>query len=487
MESFEVPITQSPEMVKRLGDETYHTPEEALDELMQNAWDAGATFARITVNTTKIIFEDDGQGFNKERIIAFCTQGTDYKKKHPRIGFRNKAGNKGIGRYAVFKLSNICEVRTKIKEGTIYNWIMDNTKFFVGNKCEFFKNNILWAKNNNTGSEFLMTDLTESGEILLERIEKLKQLIIRNWDVSKIKVIVNGETLEHEDIEYEKKYRIDLDIKINGIPVKGTIGLATREGSVNGVLIKVRDRGVGRPKLFGIERTAKYGLLISRLRGVIHINSFADIVNVSRNDFIKTKKYEEVMSKIKSIIISDILEKKMQQQDKVKNSKLDKLFKSVIKDINEFLKQKFKEKKGVYADLGGDHEEDGEEEAYKLEDGDTRDGGHGGHSDKEEKGKDIIGVTTIRKSMTGHLKIGKYNWILRRGSEGSGNRLVVVNNIKREIIVNDDHPSFKVYYNEKNLKFLIIEVIHSATLDDEEFPNGKIRELIDDTMRQFLK
>lgn len=486
MESFEVPITQSPEMVKRLGEETYSTPENAMDELVQNAYDSGASKIKITINESKIIFEDDGQGFNKERIIAFCTQGTNYKVKHNQIKGKAVAGNKGIGRYAIFKLSNLCEVRTKIDTGCIYSWTLNNTRFYAGNKCQFYKNSVLWGKENLTGTEFLMSSLTEAGRELKDRIERLKQLIIRNWDVESLKIYINGEKLKPEHIKYEKDYELDVDLNINENIVVGKIGLAEKEGQVNGVLIKVNGRGVGRPKLFGVDKNAKYGLLISRLRGVLHIDSFADIINISRDDFIKTKKYCQVKEKLRDKIIL-LLEKKLKHQEKLKNSKMNKLFKKILDDVNKLLAKIFKEKKGTFESLAGDYKEEKGEEAFKLEDGNTRPSGGEGHIKPQNEGKDIVGVTEIKK-YPNKLRIGKYNYNIRMGSEGPGNKLIVVRADKREVVVNTDHPAFKSFQTEKTMRFLFLEIIYSATLEDVEFPNEKIREIIDETMRNmFIK
>jgi len=481
---FKIKITQSPEMIKRLGEETYTTPEDAIDELVQNGMDAGAKNIRIGIGQNKIVFEDDGMGFSKERFNAFCTQGTSYKKKHPKVKGKTVAGNKGIGRYAIFKLTNLCEARSKIKSEVAYYWKIDNNSFFAGNNCKFIET--IWNKPYNNGTEFLMTNLTDSGKELSRRTEKLKQLIIRNWDVEKTNIFVNNEKLLPELINYEEDFVIYIDEKINNIYVKGKIGLTTREGNINGVLIKVNNRGVGKPKLFGIENMGRYGLLTPRLRGVLYIDSFADIINVSRNDFLETPKYSEVTGVIKDKIIV-LLEKKKKKKKKEQIGKVSDYLKKIFKELNKVLNDIFKKREGVFKSLTGKYNEDEKgNESYDLDEGEER-GGEGKGGEGDNPSKDIIGIKNIKPNKEGKLKIGKYNWDYDIAPKGIEEKLVVVEKDILKVVVNTDHPAFKLYTKPSNKIFLFMEVIYSLALQDEDFTKEKVRQLIDESIRNIMK
>ncbi len=117
-------------LITMLGDQLIKNERIALVELIKNAYDADAEWVRVsfvnfnndfTINeNSKIIIEDNGNGMNREIIEKhWLNPATPEKTKRKRI--KNKTdkgriiqGEKGIGRFAIFKLGkkvNICTRR----------------------------------------------------------------------------------------------------------------------------------------------------------------------------------------------------------------------------------------------------------------------------------------------------------------------------------------------------------------------------------------
>src|ERR1700730_10586266 len=74
--------------IKHLGLQMYSTLPPVIGELVSNAWDADATFAKITIPSTPInelserVVEDDGSGMSDQDIRnAYLVVGRDRRKE----------------------------------------------------------------------------------------------------------------------------------------------------------------------------------------------------------------------------------------------------------------------------------------------------------------------------------------------------------------------------------------------------------------------
>ena len=82
------------------------SPRHVLSELLQNADDAGATTARVTISNGVFAFEHDGGDFTSDQFQSLCRFGFSNKRTLHTIGFR------GIGFKATFSLGGSVEVHT---------------------------------------------------------------------------------------------------------------------------------------------------------------------------------------------------------------------------------------------------------------------------------------------------------------------------------------------------------------------------------------
>lgn len=109
------------ELISRLGNELVARQETALSELVKNSYDADATHVtlRFINSLTKggiLVIEDNGVGMTKEQLInGFMRISSGDKILHPvsQKYNRSKAGQKGIGRFAVQRLGDELEIETR--------------------------------------------------------------------------------------------------------------------------------------------------------------------------------------------------------------------------------------------------------------------------------------------------------------------------------------------------------------------------------------
>lgn len=112
-------------LLQLLGDQLIGSPRLAMFELVKNAYDADAskvdiTFSGIGSENESITVRDDGEGMDRDIITGVWLEpGADFREQQRRERRRSKRfhrlplGEKGVGRFAVHKLGNHIEVRTK--------------------------------------------------------------------------------------------------------------------------------------------------------------------------------------------------------------------------------------------------------------------------------------------------------------------------------------------------------------------------------------
>ena len=128
-------------LISRLGRELVARQETAVAELVKNAYDADARqvtliFSEADAPGGRLEIQDDGLGMTREQLIAgFMRLSSSEKVENPTSPRykRQRAGRKGIGRFAVQRLGNKLTVRTQTKElPSILEVTIDWDAFTVG-------------------------------------------------------------------------------------------------------------------------------------------------------------------------------------------------------------------------------------------------------------------------------------------------------------------------------------------------------------------
>lgn len=99
-------------IVRRLGRELVSARETALAELVKNSYDADATKVSVVISSLdkpggRLVIEDNGEGMTFDQVRdGFLRISSDEKERSPlsAIYKRKRAGQKGIGRFAVERL-----------------------------------------------------------------------------------------------------------------------------------------------------------------------------------------------------------------------------------------------------------------------------------------------------------------------------------------------------------------------------------------------
>ena len=294
-----------------------HSPDVALTELVANAWDAGASFVKISLPTERdkrIIIEDDGTGLTTEQFHKRWMKLGYNRIKHqghivqfpPGVnGNRLAYGRNGIGRHALLCFNDEYNVTTKC-EGIKSDFIISTSS-----EMQPF---IIKKESTKTTTEKHGTVLDVIAKRNLPAPDRVLDVIsARFLHDPQFTVMINGKSVpleQHSGLVDSKDIIVDgINLKVHFIDSHK----AARTTIYQGVAFWQGGRLVGEPSwvlgteviIDGRTRFAK------RYTVVVKTNDLADYI---REDWTGFKK-DELMDKIYKVIseyvneISEILQR----------------------------------------------------------------------------------------------------------------------------------------------------------------------------------
>lgn len=130
----EIAFNISARAAKLIGQENFANAEGAVIELVKNGYDADATACIIVFRESDscLYIIDDGEGMTEEVLTKYwMTIGTDHKNNNSATGGKSriKTGAKGIGRFALDRLGNSCELITNTEKTIPIEWNVSWSQF----------------------------------------------------------------------------------------------------------------------------------------------------------------------------------------------------------------------------------------------------------------------------------------------------------------------------------------------------------------------
>lgn len=133
----------SPAVVFRLGEELISDSMQALVELVKNAYDADATWVKVTIRTSnddaagesgfagEIVVEDNGLGMDGDSLrtgwlmIAGSEKKELKRSRHETPRGRTPLGDKGLGRLGIQRLGREVEIVTRAAHAGAHEWRLE--------------------------------------------------------------------------------------------------------------------------------------------------------------------------------------------------------------------------------------------------------------------------------------------------------------------------------------------------------------------------
>jgi hypothetical protein len=299
--------------------EQYRSSEQALKELVDNAWDADADHVCITLpeamSGDEIVVEDDGVGMTDSEVKEeYLKVGRDRRLKgeFTTVKRRRVKGHKGVGKFAGLVVADEMTVTTRARNTvTTLTIPRKQLREAVAQDLERVELPLSTTESapNAKGTTVSLRELNQ--RLSFPQVDRLKQLLIleygREPDFS---ITVNGELVGLIHVPGEAH------TESASLPAVGNIKLFFKVTDPkhpirnSGIAIRVVGKIVGNPTVFGLndDEEIPKGML-RRVYGEVEADGLYSDVTAGWNAIIETSKaYQELEKFVSSILKAKLRE-----------------------------------------------------------------------------------------------------------------------------------------------------------------------------------
>lgn len=212
-------------VIDRLGNELVARQETAVSELVKNSYDADAMEVSLTfINSSdiggRLIISDNGEGMNREQLInGFMRISSTDKIQNPysEIFKRKRAGQKGIGRFAVQRLGEKLTIITQTdSEENALKVTIDWSKYEKNNELHNITNLLETSvKKRDKGTTLIIDGLRDKWtEAAIKRIYRYVGDILQPFPLSKLQK--ESSEVEEDEIIIDPGFKPIFYISTNG-------------------------------------------------------------------------------------------------------------------------------------------------------------------------------------------------------------------------------------------------------------------------------
>jgi len=293
-----------PKLATLLG-ENYRSTELALKELVDNAYDADSEYVRIQLpepfSGNPIVIEDDGTGMTEKEIREEYLRVAN--SRYSRKGERTKAkkrvvlGRKGIGKFAGLLIAEVMQIAS-IARGVKTTLTISKSALM---RADYDLSNInLPIHSEEVGEVPSGTTITLAGlndNLPFPNPVRLKQLLISEFGkIEDFGVFVNDTPVDVNDISGKTFEETTLLPKTGEVQIKYTITDKKKSFKQPGLVVRVKDKIIGSPELFGLETSDLIPeKLMKRIMGEVRADKLEDDVTGDWGAIIESSEmYQEI-------------------------------------------------------------------------------------------------------------------------------------------------------------------------------------------------
>jgi len=329
-----------PKLAELLG-ETYRSTEDAIKELVDNAFDADADniwayLPDLFADNAVVIIKDDGTGMKEQELrseyLKIASSRLARKGDKTALKQRTVKGRKGIGKFSGLMVAEIMEIKTKAggKETTL---TITKDELSKG-KYDLEKVNlpitVIDCDKEEHGTTITLKGLNQNFDY--PNPEKLKQILV--WDygrTSDLSIFVNDEKIGIHDFQGKT---VEKEIELgDGKTAKVIYTISDKPVKQAGLIYRVGNKVVGRPENFLKNDEIIPDKLKKRVVGEIICDDLEEFVtadwgavmeNSKLNENIKEEVKNELANSLNDVFKTDMHLARQRYNQKI-NRELEKL------------------------------------------------------------------------------------------------------------------------------------------------------------------
>lgn len=313
--------------------ENYRSPEKALKELVDNAWDADAEVVDIKLpepfSDEPIIVDDDGTGMTiaelQSEYLNIARNRRTRSGEFTRGKNRKVKGSKGIGKFAGLMTSSSMTLTTfargKKSTFTLNKKMLDEHAGLDQMQLSISEEESLVKEH---GTTIVLSDLNQNLSFPIP--DKLRQLLIAEYGREEgFKIIVNGKSLDIDDLHGEFSETELISDSVGKIKFRCTVTDTKQKLRKPGISIRFNGKVVGDPILFGLDKAEEIPpKLLLKCFGEVEINGPADDITADWGALIEGSQTEQELNKIIAPILREQLKTVFSQEMQLAQARLNK-------------------------------------------------------------------------------------------------------------------------------------------------------------------
>lgn len=329
-----------PKLAELLG-ETYRSVEEAIKELIDNAYDADAEKVKITLPDEltpdpKIVIEDDGSGMKESEVrneyLNIANSRTSRKGDITFLKKRKVKGRKGIGKFSGLMVANQMAIETFVNGKITSLSINKDDLAKAGYDLENvpLPINVTDYDKTKHGTRITLNGINQN--FSFPNPERLKEILIRDYGREMdFDLKINGENIGVLDLQ-GKSYSERIELP-NGHMAMLNYTVTEKPIKQPGIAIRVNNKLIGRPQNFLADDEVIPKKLQNRVYGEIICDDLEDDLTADFGAVIDNSKLyqtlsvnttEQLRKSVDEVFVTDMKMAKARYQRKI-NKELEKL------------------------------------------------------------------------------------------------------------------------------------------------------------------
>jgi len=305
-----------PKLATLLGS-SYKSTEQAIKELVDNAWDADAQQVDIALpdgmTSDSIVIADDGSGMTVEELkkeylkVARDRRST---KGDLTLGKRRRVkGRKGIGKFAGLMIAEQMELTTRAR-GRQATILFDRTKLLEA-QSDFekikFPLTVQECPEAEHGTTVTLRDLNR--RLTHPDADKLRRILLSDYGRTvDFTLLVNGQRATLQDIPGEYHTFDEPLPSLGNVKLSFTLSDGKERMKDSGIVVKVNGKPVGEPSFFGLDKQADIPQeLLKRVYGEIEADGLSDDVTADWGYVIENSlAFQELEQYVQGIVRTEL-------------------------------------------------------------------------------------------------------------------------------------------------------------------------------------